>query len=959
MSETRYPERKPQITRRLRIALLICAAAAAAIPVIVYFATAEVMKRQEDLSDRLISSVANSADLNAALVRVADGTDKLARLDDIADVRGSSELVLSELGALREGFATEFLAIRDRVEAQRISEQLSVYERVIAEATDNRIAQLRNLDSIRKHRTSIQRLLNKANAALLSEIASLSADFEQRISRIAEPQSSIYGLQLKVEFQTLTLYRAITQILSDIEERIAGIDPTAADRNTDEVATKLRFLTRGLATRVAKVPNPALRQPLARDILALDRAMLGDDSIVSAYRDYRIQGENVDRITGIQTNIAAKLLGHSDAVIKASKADALKGSREVADLVRENRLAVLGLSGLLLLVLLVLLFYIVGRKFSRRIGLLTESVLAIARGDTDHEAVVGGNDELTAMSDALHVFRENRRNLLRSNSELEASNEEVREVGTRLKTILDTTTSGIIAFSHEGEIIMVNSPAREFLGSIAEPTPFAWPEAIDFLDSENFTRLEASKSPIKRALAGQQLKSEIALMERPANEEARYMRISSATVTNKPSPVRCVIVLEDVSEAEKNRQQVERAGRLDALGQLTGGIAHDFNNLLATIEYALELSLVTGVNDQAQGYLTTAIGSVRRGSELTARLLSFAKRQPGRANSRDVSDIMREFKALVEPSIEEVIKLTFVESPPGLHVYCDEAQLENALLNLVLNSRDAILRSGQGDRIIIAAREVVEADTDYHYRKEQADEAVHRGVAADVDTPGLEKGSMRYIEFSVTDNGPGMSMEVKRRALDPFFTTKKTNSGTGLGLSMVYGFIQHSDGELRLYSEEGHGTTIRLLLPSGSSDGEREGPVVDLPVMRGNGERVLIVEDDIELRRIMGDLITSLGYATDMAESGREALKLFEGGFDCDVLLTDIVMPGGIGGFELGEQVRAIRPSLPIVYMSGYTGFTEAEMGTAIGPFVQKPCVPSELSEALVTAMKSMCEPGG
>jgi len=925
--------------------------AAAAIPVIVYFATAEVMKRQEDLSNRLISSVAHSAELNAALVTLADETDRLARLDDVGGVYSVSEAVLLEVVDLRKEFVSEFSTGENLDEARKIVNQLSAYELIIAEVTDNRIAQLHSLDRIGDSRAAIQQVLHSAKTALLSEIASTNASFELRMSGVVQPQSPDSVAALTTEFQSLNLYRSLMHLLDGIEERIADIDPVGAPRDTDDTKVKLRFLAGGVATRIAKIPKAALRQPLARNVLALNQTMLGPDGIVAAYQDYRGHLERGDGIADDQREVAAQLLTYSAAVVSASKADALQGSDEVADLVRENRLAVLGLSSLLLFVLFALLFYIVGRKFSRRIGNLTDGVLAIAHGDIDHTVEIGGNDELTAMNDALQIFRENRRGLMHANIELEARNDEVREVGTRLKTILDTTTSGIIAFNHDGEIIMVNLPARHFLGGISQPTPFPWPEPIGFLDSEDLSRLEASKNPIQRALAGQQLKSEIALMERLEGEEARYMRIASATVTNETSPVRCVVVIDDVSEAEKNRQQVERAGRLDALGQLTGGIAHDFNNLLATIEYALELSIDTGVNDQAQDYLKTAIGSVRRGSELTARLLSFAKRQPGRARSQKVSDILEEFRALVEPSIEEVIAISFEEVTPDLHVYCDGGQLENALLNLVLNSRDSILRSGQGDRIAVSVREVIEANTDFGHRKEQAREAVYRGVAADIVVPGQQKGSTRYVEFSVTDNGPGMSVEVKRRALDPFFTTKKTNSGTGLGLSMVYGFIQHSDGELRLYSEEDHGTTIRLLLPSGSSGGEREGPVVDLPVVRGNGEHILIVEDDVELRRIMADLVGSLGYGVDVSGSGRDALRLFDDGFECDLLLSDIVMPGGIGGFELGEQVRAIRPDMPIVYMSGYTGFTEAEMGTAIGPFVQKPCSPSELSKALSGAL--------
>ena len=940
MAETSLPRRPRQITGRLRIALLVCAAAAAAIPVIVWLTTASVMERQDDLSDRLISSVARSAELNAALIRLADDTGRLGRLDAPGDVETASAIALARLRSLRTGFAEEFAKTPDRSEAQDIAALLSEYEVIVADVGDNRIAQLQALESLAARRADIQRLLRDTNARLLSTIATTGGRVEQRMYEASGSAAAATDAGLFTDFQNLTLYSAITQLLDTVQERVADIDPSAPPRNADGVAAKLRFLMRGLATRVAKIKDGPLRQSLARDIQALDRALQGQQSIVVDYQKYQNDRESGAALAQEQSRVAAALLDKSDATIATSKEDALLGSKEIADLVRDNRIAVLGLSSLLLMTLFSLLFYFVGRKFSRRIGTLTDGVLAIADGDTDHRIDIGGNDELTAMSDALHVFRENRH-------ELEVRNREVREAGTRLQTILDTTTSGIIAFDRAGDVLLVNLPGRDFLGGISDATPFALPDTIRFLDSEDLSPLEASSNPIMRALAGQNLKSEIALMRRAADDEARYMRISSATVTDDSSPVRCVVVFEDVSEAEKNRQQIERAGRLDALGQLTGGIAHDFNNLLATIEYALELSLATGVNAKAEDYLRTAVGSVRRGSDLTARLLSFAKQQPGRARSQKASDIMREFRALIEPSLEQALTLNFVEDAPDLYVLCDGGQLENALLNLVLNSRDAILRSGQGDRITVSVRAVTETAATVV----PANETDHRGVAATAPSIRKPQGTMRYVDFSVTDNGPGMSAEVRRRALDPFFTTKDANSGTGLGLSMVYGFVQNADGALRLYSEEGHGTTVRLLLPGGTAETAQGDAMADPAVQAGHGERILVVEDDEQLREIAAELVGSLGYSVEVARSGREALARFEAGDRFDALLTDIVMPGGMGGFALGEAVRAIHPTLPIIYMSGYTRITEAEMGTAIGGFVQKPCTPSDLSNAIASAM--------
>jgi len=519
-----------------------------------------------------------------------------------------------------------------------------------------------------------------------------------------------------------------------------------------------------------------------------------------------------------------------------------------------------------------------------------------------------------------------------------------------LQLVLDTSSSGIIGLGVDGTVVSINPAARHMLGAINDPVPFSWPSAIQFLDNEDVRPLDASADPINRALAGQVLKSEIAVMTRVDDErEPRYVRLASApTPDDARDDIKTVVIIDDVSEQEKHRQQVERASRLDALGQLTGGIAHDFNNLLATIQYAVELSIPGVDNDKTRGYLDTALNSVKRGSKLTNRLLAFAKRQPGFSKSADVSRIVEEFHALTKPVIEESITLEIIVDHPDLWVYCDISQLENALLNLVLNSRDAIMRAGIGNRIVIKVRGVTEIDADNVLRRELPHSYIANGMHAEHsdDVERSDGKVFRYIEFAVTDNGPGMSEEIKNRSIDPFFTTKETNSGTGLGLSMVYGFIQQSDGELRIYSEPEQGTTIRMLLPRGTTAGEREAPVERLPIPMGEG-RILIVEDEVALLNIMEEIIRSLGYDVLSASSGREAVALYERGETFDLLLTDIVMPGGLGGFDLARRLRAEIPDLPIVYMSGYTGLAQSAMGNVVAPMIQKPCPPAELAAVI------------
>lgn len=552
-------------------------------------------------------------------------------------------------------------------------------------------------------------------------------------------------------------------------------------------------------------------------------------------------------------------------------------------------------------------------------------------------------DDLDAIQSAIN---ETRQRFIDSEKKVSATSEQLR-------VVLDTTANGIIGLDEKGVVDVINPAARHMLGGKSHSTPFQWPEAIKFLDVSDMHPLDASADPINRALAGQVLTGETHLMTREGSHENRYVRVSSALVEDELSNLRCVIVLDDVSLLEKNRQQIERKGRLDALGQLTGGIAHDFNNLLATILYAMQLTRSDNISERSDRVLKTALSAVERGRDLTGRLLAFAKRQPGLAKSRALSETFTEFEVLVRPAIEETLEITFLDPDPKLLVYCDHGQLDNALLNLVLNSRDAIMRSGKGSKIIIKARAIDEVDADLALRREDLHAYITQGMREEhaEDVARRDARAYRYVEISVTDDGPGMTDEIKSRAIDPFFTTKDTNSGTGLGLSMVYGFIQQSDGELRIYSEPGFGTTIRLVLPRGTVGNEREEPMTRLPLRRGNGQTILLVEDESSLLQVMEDLIDELGFRSLSARSGKEALDLIEAGAEADLLLTDIVMPGGIGGFELANRVREKRPDLPIIYMSGYTGFTSSEMGDVVAPLLQKPCPPAELAEVLADAL--------
>lgn len=543
---------------------------------------------------------------------------------------------------------------------------------------------------------------------------------------------------------------------------------------------------------------------------------------------------------------------------------------------------------------------------------------------------------------------------LHSQSVAEQMGAKHQRISELLSQIMNTAKSAIIGLDSDGRILSINSAGRDFLGGASQQTPFDWPDDIVFVDGETLENLTSRTSPVARAIAGEVLTGSIFLMARNDDRDVRYVRVSSAIVEAADAEIFCVLILDDVSEQEKNRQQVERTSRLDALGQLTGGIAHDFNNLLATVQYALELSeMVEG--EARSNYIATAQQSIEQGSALTKRLLAFAKQQPGLSSSKEVERIVDDFRNLAAPLIEATITVDFEIHEPDLWVYCDAAQLDNALLNLLLNARDAILRSGVGNRIIVSVRGVNELSGDAALRREQPNTFIAPGLdleqTEDDDRP--ENAAFRYVEFTVSDDGPGMLEEVKRRAIDPFFSTKSTNSGTGLGLSMVYGFIQQSGGELRLYSEQGQGTAIRMLLPRGTASGDREEPLERAEVPRGNGEAILIVEDEVNLAAMMKDVVSTLGYVVETVPHGKSALDRLAAGPKVDLVITDIVMPGGMDGFQLAQMIRETDPEMPIIYVSGYTGYSEKDMGEVVAPMLRKPCPPDLLASAIDTTLQA------
>jgi PAS domain S-box-containing protein len=356
---------------------------------------------------------------------------------------------------------------------------------------------------------------------------------------------------------------------------------------------------------------------------------------------------------------------------------------------------------------------------------------------------------------------------------------------------------------------------------------------------------------------------------------------------------------EKQAELERAQEALRQSQKMEAVGQLTGGLAHDFNNLLAGITGSLELMgtrISQGRHVDVERYLAAAQGAARRAAALTHRLLAFSRRQTLAPKVTDVNALVTGMEELIRRTVgPEVV----VESMTGSGVWpveIDPNQLENALLNLAINARDAM---PDGGKITI----------------ETANRWIDARAAREQElSPG------QYVSLCVTDTGIGMTAEVIARAFDPFFTTKPIGMGTGLGLSMVYGFARQSGGQVRIYSEVGQGTTICLYLPRhlGSEDAQEDHPETDGQVPTGAGETVLVIDDEPVVRMLVVDVLEELGYCALEAADGSEGLRILESRARVDLLVTDVGLPGGLNGRQVADAARVLRPELKVLFITGY-----------------------------------------
>ncbi|HEY1981283.1 MAG TPA: CHASE3 domain-containing protein [Xanthobacteraceae bacterium] len=381
---------------------------------------------------------------------------------------------------------------------------------------------------------------------------------------------------------------------------------------------------------------------------------------------------------------------------------------------------------------------------------------------------------------------------------------------------------------------------------------------------------------------------------------ARYTRTSFVVLTTARDrlAVSNRDLLDQVARREAAEQQLRQAQKMEALGQLTGGIAHDFNNMLGVIMGAHDLVArrIKKGDFAIERFLTAAMTAAERAATLTQRLLAFARQQPLSPQPLDVNKMIVGMSDLLQSTLGELVHVETVAAAGLWTVHADSQQLENAILNIAINARDAM---PDGGKLTI---ETANAFLDEAYCRQN---------------PEVEPGQFAMI--AVTDTGIGMAPDVAERAFDPFFTTKATGKGTGLGLSQVYGFVKQSRGHIKVYSELGAGTTVKIYLPRLAGDAREIKRIAVEPTRTGDrSEIILVVEDDVLMRRLTTDALHELGYTVFESENAASALATLDRVADVNLLFTDVVMPD-INGKKLADEAVRRRPGLKVIFTTGYT----------------------------------------
>ena len=721
----------------------------------------------------------------------------------------------------------------------------------------------------------------QALLARLSETERLAMALPEERNRELDVGPALVALKLsiteliEVTRKDLFLKEDLREYLYRLASASSELPPMAGRETIDSVF-------RDLMTAI-EVTDPEmlalLRQRVTRNTSQIDRNNLASTRIVNLIRDNLDGSENVFVLRARQfqlrerkaflvsrTRAEAERLGERvDAYVRNARAEVdLRGE----SVTRAVRSGTLGIAILTLVCIAVATFGI--RMVIRMVGSLggiTQVMSKLAQGDTEQSTPeTARRDELGALARAFEVFRDNARAVRRMAND-------IREQGNLLATVVESMKDGLSVFDRNGQLISWNRQYPVLLNLKRESV------------AHGMTLEEVQDLLPERIHDGVGAPSVLAEFNRARQKHAYRFELAFADgrvveIRSNPMPGGGFVTLySDLTERRAFEAQLRQAKKMEVLGQLTGGVAHDFNNLLAAITGNLYLLEQDGsLSEPGQRFATRARSAAERGATLTRRLLAFARLQPLTPSAVEIDAFIRDLADLIEYSVGQSVAVELDLNAADACAWVDRGQLENALLNLSINARDAM---PDGGRLRLAS---------------------HYDSAADA------------VCLEVSDNGQGMSQDVRERVFEPFFTTK-AGSGSGLGLSIVYGFIKQSGGDIELKTEPGKGTSFTMHLPTRA----REIPREEEPAALGestSSQLVLLVEDDPDVRSALADLLRASGHAVTIAASADEALEVLEHTHQ-SLVLSDVDLGGSTHGVELMRQIAERHPRLPRILMSG------------------------------------------
>lgn len=498
----------------------------------------------------------------------------------------------------------------------------------------------------------------------------------------------------------------------------------------------------------------------------------------------------------------------------------------------------------------------------------------------------------------------------------------------KLQAMLESAVDAIITIDATGIITTVNPAAARLFGYeleefIGQNVRFLMPEPY-LSEHDNYIRNYRSTG--RKRIIG--IGREVTGRRRDGSLFPMHLAVSEFEMDGR---THFTGIIHDLSAHKATEMALRQAQKMEALGQLTGGIAHDFNNLLTVIIGNLEMLEGKLTTPLQQELANEALEAADLGARLTGRLLAFARRSHLEPEVVNLNSFVLGLTDMLHRTLGATIYLSNALAPNLWSTRVDASQVESAIVNLAVNARDAM---PDGGRLII----------------ETSNTTVEAREGDDLE--GLSPGD--YVRLSVSDTGTGMPTEVRDRAFEPFFTTKPQGRGTGLGLSMIYGFAKQSGGHSSIYSEAGRGTTVSIYLPRHLEPAELASSTADEALRQGSGQVVLAVEDDDRVRKLTLARLTQLGYEVLAASSASEALAVLASGAKVDLLFTDLVMPGGMSGYELSAQVRAIYPEMRILLTSGFAEELAREQPQSDQQLkvLRKPYRQAELAEAIAEALR-------